>query len=101
MTEVPEFAPPADAIEISDGHKIVFRQFLGDTAGIDHWHKRADGAWCKGWIDFAGSEWVKGFNGSVTGWTVESREPLTLSPLILCRVCKLHGFIRDGKWVPA
>jgi hypothetical protein len=35
------------------------------------------------------------------GWTVEQAQPLTLSPSILCRVCNLHGFIRDGKWVPA
>jgi hypothetical protein len=38
-------------------------------------------------------------------WTVESLDPLTLSPSILCTTskggCGLHGFIRDGKWVPA
>lgn len=32
-------------------------------------------------------------------WTVESWEPLTLSPSILC-ACGDHGFIRDGRWVP-
>jgi hypothetical protein len=35
------------------------------------------------------------------GWKVESFEPLTLSPSLLCTVCGDHGFIRDGKWVPA
>lgn len=34
-------------------------------------------------------------------WTVEKESPLTLSPSILCRTCGHHGFIRDGKWVPA
>ena len=34
-------------------------------------------------------------------WTLESLEPLTLSPSLLCRWCGRHGFIRDGKWVPA
>jgi hypothetical protein len=34
-------------------------------------------------------------------WTLVSREPLTLSPSLLCRLCGHHGFIRDGKWVPA
>jgi hypothetical protein len=34
-------------------------------------------------------------------WTVESWEPLTLSPSLLCRVCGDHGFIRQGKWEPA
>jgi hypothetical protein len=35
-----------------------------------------------------------------TGWTVESIRPLTLSPSLLCRLCKFHGFVREGKWVP-
>lgn len=34
-------------------------------------------------------------------WQVVSWEPLTLSPSILCLTCKLHGFIRNGRWVPA
>lgn len=34
-------------------------------------------------------------------WQVESWEPLTLSPSLLCRTCGLHGFIRAGRWVPA
>lgn len=35
------------------------------------------------------------------GWDVVSVEPLTLSPSILCTACKHHGYIRDGRWVPA
>ena len=34
-------------------------------------------------------------------WTVESRDPLTLSPSLACRICGHHGFIRGGRWVPA
>lgn len=46
-------------------------------------------------------------------WTVESWEPLTVSPSLLCKlplttqagqatgqVCNDHGHIRQGKWVP-
>lgn len=33
-------------------------------------------------------------------WQVESWEPLTLSPSLLC-ACGDHGFIRAGRWVPA
>jgi len=32
-------------------------------------------------------------------WTVESLDPLTLSPSLLCRACGDHGFIRAGRWV--
>lgn len=35
------------------------------------------------------------------GWTVVQRNPLTLSPSLLCKNCGLHGFIREGKWVKA
>lgn len=39
-------------------------------------------------------------------WTIEagevgSFEGLTLTPSILCRNCGNHGWIRDGRWVPA
>jgi hypothetical protein len=38
-------------------------------------------------------------------WQVESWEPLTISPSILCTLekggCGAHGFIRNGAWVPA
>lgn len=34
-------------------------------------------------------------------WTSVSREPLTLSPSLLCRACGRHGWIRGGAWVPA
>lgn len=35
------------------------------------------------------------------GWDVLSVEPLTLAPSLRCRQCGHHGFIRDGRWVPA
>lgn len=32
------------------------------------------------------------------GWTVQQREPLTVTPSILCRGCGLHGYITAGEW---
>lgn len=32
-------------------------------------------------------------------WQVQSEEPLTLKPSVLCS-CGWHGFITNGKWVP-
>jgi hypothetical protein len=65
-------------------------------------HPRADG---KGGICWSGvnldgpvqREILKGEHI----WKVESWEPLTLSPSLLCRECGDHGFVRKGKWVPA
>ena len=34
-------------------------------------------------------------------WVLESSFPLTLSPSLLCNRCGTHGFIREGRWVPA
>lgn len=34
-------------------------------------------------------------------WKLEQREPLTISPSLLCMSCQHHGFIRNGQWVPA
>jgi hypothetical protein len=34
-------------------------------------------------------------------WQVQSWEPLTVSPSLLCTACGDHGFIREGRWVPA
>lgn len=33
-------------------------------------------------------------------WNVESMNPLTISPSVLC-MCGDHGYVRDGKWVPS
>lgn len=61
-------------------------------AGVEYWHP------CK----VEGASWVPVSNPKQDGtWLLESREPLTLSPSLLCRVCGHHGFIREGKWVPA
>jgi uncharacterized protein DUF6527 len=55
-------------------------------------------------ITFAGPVQAQ-IDPSRPAWQVESWEPLTLSPSILCNVdksgCGLHGFIRQGLWVPA
>lgn len=34
-------------------------------------------------------------------WQVLSWEPLTVSPSILCMACGDHGWIKEGRWVPA
>lgn len=62
--------------------------------------------WCGGGVTFAGHSFG-------TTWDVESYEPLTISPSLLCRAhvrvngeatmteCGDHGFIRNGMWVKA
>lgn len=55
---------------------------------------------CGGFVTFDG-EAQRAVHPNVPKWTVESMEPLTLSPSLLCTVCGDHGFIRGGRWVAA
>jgi hypothetical protein len=68
--------------------------------GINEYHKHpVTGKTCGGWAPFdVQSEYLT--PGSEK-WTVESYEPLTLSPSLLCTMpdCGNHGYIRQGKWV--
>lgn len=90
-------------IDIGHNHQIEFVGYEGDErAGLNDYHLRPDGTECSGFITFEGSSWVAEFDpGQVPVWKIENVEPLTLSPSLLCRVCGDHGFIMNGKWVPA
>ena len=71
-----------------------------EKAGVIIRHQRPNGDWCESAIHFDLRELMLMRNeGHV--WQVISWEPLTLSPSLLCRLCGDHGFIRDGRWVPA
>lgn len=75
------------------------------------WHRRQDGTLCHGAITFDTPEVravmaVRGEERNV--WQVESWDPLTISPSVLCcfpldggGTCGDHGFIRAGRWVRA
>jgi hypothetical protein len=71
--------------------------------GIILWHRATDGQACGGYVCFARGEDDEKRNRPT--WTVESLEPLTISPSVLCKgdygCGGTHGFIREGKWVSA
>lgn len=93
-------------LDLGDGHTLRFVAFAPDRALNPHLADIPDdekagaivthGTNCQGYLAFnprvsAGS----------SHWTVESWEPLTISPSVLCAACGDHGFIRGGKWVRA
>lgn len=104
------------AIDLGDEHTIRFTQWKPDRSieanaqrykgvpdvprcgGIIS-HKKADGSLCEGSVWFDLPE-VRATFPDHPYWTVESWEPLTLSPSFLCH-CGDHGFIKQGKWVRA
>lgn len=83
--------------------EIVHSTLAGGTAvGLDYEHPTGDSRKCVGFIYFDTPQVRRVFTpGDGRMWTVEQEVPLTLSPSLLCRACGHHGYIRDGRWVPA
>ena len=105
----------SERIDIGHGHEIEYSGWAPDRElnpqyadvpdvekyGLIDYHNRADnGKTCSGYVTFDGVV-ARRIEPGRSMWTVESWEPLTLSPSLLCRACGDHGFIREGKWVAA
>ena len=92
-----------EEIDLGDGHRMVFSSHKGEArVGASIFHRETEGK-CSGngWVAFEGRAWAKNFDNRIDTWKVESDDPLTLSPSLLCSACGDHGFVRNGKWVRA
>lgn len=107
-----------DPIDLGHGHTMMWVQWdpdlklnpqyahLADQLPVEKFmavisHRASDGTPCESaaTIDTEITRQT-GFRNHAL-WQVESWEPLTLSPSLLCGRCGDHGFIREGRWVPA
>lgn len=73
----------------------------GNWVGIREWHpnlKGGDEDCLGGFVGFDTPEAREVTTEASPKWQVESWDPLTLSPSLLCRICGNHGFIRNGRW---
>lgn len=86
------------AVDIGSGVTIYFTEYSGQVVGLIEEHIDTKGEKCSGYVAFRHATNPPGERPS---WIVESMEPLTLSPSILCSTCGHHGFIRKGRWCPA
>lgn len=94
----------AEPIDLGHDHQL----FIVGRHGLDgmEWgaiveHRTPAGAECMGgYITFDGPVQREQDPGRPK-WVVESREPLTLIPSLLCTQCGDHGFVREGRWVRA
>jgi hypothetical protein len=105
----------SESIDIGHGHVISFTKWAPDRdlnpqydglPDVDPWgvivdHPRPDGTPCVGSAATFDGPVVRQIDPTRPVWTVESLDPLTISPSLLCRGCGDHGFIREGRWVPA
>jgi hypothetical protein len=71
-----------------------------ERCGVQVNHLAPDGSICSSFAHFDLDAVKEVFKNHPT-WKVESWEPLTLYPSLLCKRCGDHGFIRNGKWEPA
>lgn len=85
-------------IDLGGGHRLqpTTRADGRPHGWIDEHTNAATGKLCCGAVTRAGMAL-----GQEPTWRVVTEEPLTLEPSLLCRMCGDHGFVRDGKWVPA
>lgn len=106
--------PPRVDLDLGDGHTLRWIEWDPDPElnpqyadlppeefhhGAIVSHTKPDGSYCEGAVTLD-SPRSRRITGPHAFWTVQSRDPLTLSPSLLCD-CGDHGFIRDGRWVRA
>lgn len=94
--------PPADwpGMEMTGMTKLTNDIYFGweRETNPTFWH------WCKSLEDVPADRkvhegcWVAAGTGA---HTLVSREPLHLEPSLLWQCCGLHGFVRNGQWIPA
>ena len=101
--------PKAGVLDLGHDHYAEGYPRYGDDSGtvigFDVLHRKgpkpipayAGSEWCMGGITLDVPE-AAGLAGA--RWTLVAYDPLTVAPSFLCD-CGDHGFIRDGKWVPA
>jgi hypothetical protein len=84
---------------VRGGFHAVYRVLVYTDGTYRFEHK------CKGWTEDDGTVVVKVCAPALQldngGHRIESTDPLTVAPSILCPDCGLHGFIHDGRWIEA
>lgn len=91
-----------DPIDLGHGVTVTFTTWgEHDPAGLieNHTHPQT-GNECGGGVLFDLPGIREAFPGRAL-WQIESLNPLTISPSLVCSVCGHHGWIKQGRWVPA
>src|SRR5574340_450121 len=113
-------APEHFDLDLGDGHWLAYVGWWPDRsipsnaeryagiadiervgATIYHVTDKTESGMCSGFVHFDTPEIARVFTNKSSRWQVESWEPLTLSPSVLCGRCGDHGFVLAAKWVRA
>lgn len=101
-----EYEGREDEHDLGSGHSFSWLYNSGGKlVGIIEHHPKGPNAapgslYCGGYVSWDTDSGMKSNHQLVAGEPGQE-EHLTLSPSLLCRTCGDHGFIRDGRWVPA
>lgn len=94
--------PPSEwpGLETSGLTKLtgeIYYGWLEHETNPMFWH------WCPTYAGVPEERTVSGgwIAAGTSAHTLVSREPLHLEPSLLWDCCGTHGFVRDGKWIPA
>ena len=96
----PRSLPPADwpGLEMAEIVALtddIHYGWVDNHANPVFWH------WCAPVdpeLSATGTRWIA---ANTEAHTLESRAPLHLEPSLLWSCCGLHGFVREGEWIPA
>lgn len=105
---------PDDAVDLGHDHWYAWVQWAPDRdlnpqhdgipdeprAGVSVGHLTPEGEPCESYASMR-TPVTERIDPEAPKWDLIQVEPLTLSPSLLCRLCGDHGFVREGKWVPA
>lgn len=104
----------SDPFELGHGHIAEYTSWAPDRSvnpqykdlpdveryGLLIKHSTPEGNMCMSGLVFE-SDVAEKISPDSAKWTVESWMPLTVSPSILCRQCGDHGWLKEGRWIPA
>lgn len=92
----------AKPLDLGSGVRAEFTTMYSDPtdakAGLILSHIHDDGLVCESSVTF---DVPAAAAVTHAKWRVVSLDPLHIEPSVLVRPCGLHGFIREGRWVPA
>lgn len=89
-----------EGIDLGHGHMLLYLD--PNAALIRHWQTFGEGMRPEAHIELItfSEEMRVETDSTPAQWTVESWEPLSISPSLECTYCGDHGFIRAGRWIP-
>lgn len=92
-----------DDFDLGGGSSFTWISDSKGIFGLIEHHPKPEGApgfYCGGYIAWREHDGTPPKHQLVSG-APGDEEHLTVAPSLLCRTCGNHGFIREGRWVPA